>query len=54
MEIEFKCSDSWLQMFEQQHNVVSLTINGECFSVSIEAAANWHKIVVPVLEHCSL
>jgi len=49
MEIEFKCSNGWLQRLKQQHNM-SLTINGENSFVVDGTAEKWYKNVAQMVQ----
>jgi hypothetical protein len=53
MEIEFQCSNGWLQLFKQRRNITWQAISGESSAVDVEASDKWRENVAPIIEQCA-
>jgi hypothetical protein len=53
MEIEFQCSNGWVQRFKQRRNITWQAISGESLAVDVEASDKWHENVAPIIEQCA-
>jgi hypothetical protein len=53
MQIEFQCSNGWLQLFKKRYNITWQAISGESPAVDVEASDKWRENVVPIIEQCA-